>query len=256
MKRFALNFCIQCKSGCGKGYLYVCFYVLNQPILNSQCFFPFAIFAFFLISNPIQSQTFFYQHTLTVSPVNPTTNDTLNIYVAGDKSSTDIYLAGSGVSLFGTNVNISFHWNSSGIGLLVLVPWDSTFKVGPLPAGNYTVVLSGTYMNSTMNNVPFTVTGSGFPQCTGTNDYTVSSIPYVPPFPFTGGTQLFLGIDDEFSPAIPLPFTFCFYDNSYNQVVVGTNGIITFDLSVATGFCEWDFFAPIPTPGPPPSWDL
>ena len=134
--------------------------------MNSLYFFPFAIFAFFLISNPIHSQTFFKQHTLTVSPANPTTNDTIYIYVAGDKSSTDIYLAGSSVSLFGTNVNISFHWNSSGIGLLVLVPWDSTFKVGPLAAGNYTVVLSGTYMNSTVNNVPFTVTGSGIPQCT------------------------------------------------------------------------------------------
>ena len=100
-----------------------------------------------------------------------------------------------------------------------------------------------------------TLTATAF-QTGGTSDYTVSSIPYVPPFPFTGGTQLFLGIDDEFSPAIPLPFTFCFYDNSYNQVVVGTNGVLTFDLSVATGFCEWDFFAPIPTPGPPPSWDL
>ena len=35
--------------------------------------------------------------------------------------------------------------------------------------------------------------------------------PYSPPFPFTGGTSIFIGIDDIFSDTIQLPFEFCFW---------------------------------------------
>ncbi len=79
-------------------------------------------------------------------------------------------------------------------------------------------------------------------------DYTVSSIPYAPPFPFTGGTQLFINIDDEFAPTIALPFTFCFYGNTYNQIVIGTNGVVTFDLTNSAGYCEWAFTGTLPGP--------
>ncbi len=85
-----------------------------------------------------------------------------------------------------------------------------------------------------------------------TNQYSVSSIPYAPPFPFTGGTQIFIGIDDRWTNVITLPFNFCFYGNVYNQLVIGTNGVASFDLSLANNFCQWNFTTSIPTPGPPP----
>lgn len=80
-----------------------------------------------------------------------------------------------------------------------------------------------------------------------TTTYSVTSIPYNPPYPFNSGNPLFIGIDDTWSSAISLPFNFCFYGNTYNQVVVGTNGIITFDLAQAGGFCGWAFTASIPS---------
>lgn len=89
-------------------------------------------------------------------------------------------------------------------------------------------------------------------QSGATDDYAVSSIPYAPPFPFTGGTQIFINIDDEWTSVINLPFNFCFYGNMYNKLVIGTNGVLSFDLSLASNWCEWNFTAPIPTPGPPP----
>ena len=64
-----------------------------------------------------------------------------------------------------------------------------------------------------------------------TDTYKVESVPYAPPFPANGGTALFVGRDDIFSGIIDLPFDFCFYGASYNQVVVGANGMLTFDLS-------------------------
>ena len=66
-----------------------------------------------------------------------------------------------------------------------------------------------------------------------TTQYEVNSIPYAPPYPFTGGTSAFIGTDDCFSGIIPLPFDFCFYGNTYNQLLIGANGLISFDASLA-----------------------
>jgi len=52
-------------------------------------------------------------------------------------------------------------------------------------------------------------------------------------------TPLFMG-DDEYSQVIPIGFNFSFYGNTYNQCVIGTNGIISFDLAKANGYCSWD----------------
>lgn len=75
----------------------------------------------------------------------------------------------------------------------------------------------------------------------GTGDYTVGTIPYEP-FPWTTatGTELIeLYADDRFSPVINLPFPFCFYGSVYNSCVVGSNGLITFDLSNAGQVNAW-----------------
>jgi len=89
-----------------------------------------------------------------------------------------------------------------------------------------------------------------------TTAYTVSSTPYTPPYPFSGGTQLFIGIDDIWSEVITLPFNFCFFGNTYNQLVIGTNGVISFDVSLASPpncaatftctYCNWPFSNTIP----------
>ena len=84
-----------------------------------------------------------------------------------------------------------------------------------------------------------------------TSSYAVNSIPYSPPFPFTGGTSIFIGQDDIWSSVINLPFTFCFYGNTYSQIIVGANGLLSFNTGMATTFCEWNFNASIPAPGPP-----
>lgn len=81
----------------------------------------------------------------------------------------------------------------------------------------------------------------------GTETYEVSSIPFDPPFPINAGTSLFIGVDDTWSSALPLPFSFCFFGNTYDNVIVGSNGIVTFDLADAGGYCPWAFTASIPS---------
>jgi len=90
-------------------------------------------------------------------------------------------------------------------------------------------------------------------QTGATTSYAVASIPYAPPFAFTGGTKVFVNEDDIWSDVIQLPFNFCFYGNTYTSAVIGANGLISFDVSQALDYCEYAFDAPIPTPGPPPA---
>ncbi len=84
-------------------------------------------------------------------------------------------------------------------------------------------------------------------QTGGTDIYTVTSVPYNPPFPYSGGTGVSVNIDDVWSSVITLPFDFCFFGQSYNQLIVGSNGVISFDLTDAGGYCPWQFSASVPS---------
>jgi gliding motility-associated-like protein len=53
--------------------------------------------------------------------------------------------------------------------------------------------------------------------------------------------------DDSYSAAIPIGFTFNFYGTPYTQVLVGSNGILNFNLTNALSYCTWPINAAIPT---------
>lgn len=61
---------------------------------------------------------------------------------------------------------------------------------------------------------------------TPTGDYTVTEIPYTPPFPIST-TELALG-DDETANSIPIGFNFTFFGNTYSTLFISSNGIIGF----------------------------
>ncbi|MCB0464482.1 MAG: gliding motility-associated C-terminal domain-containing protein [Aequorivita sp.] len=83
-----------------------------------------------------------------------------------------------------------------------------------------------------------------------TTSYAVSSITYAPPFPFTGGTPVSVGEDDIWSNAIQLPFDFCFFGQTYTQMVIGSNAVVSFDLvnNPPGDYCDWSFSDPVPSP--------
>ncbi|KGO82072.1 hypothetical protein Q763_07380, partial [Flavobacterium beibuense F44-8] len=86
-----------------------------------------------------------------------------------------------------------------------------------------------------------------------TTSYEVSSVDYAPPYPFIGGTQVSVNTDDVWSPLVTLPFSFCFYGQSYTNVLIGSNGVITFDTTgfTAGGGCPWSYNQTIPNTGFP-----
>lgn len=85
-----------------------------------------------------------------------------------------------------------------------------------------------------------------------TTSYTVESIPYNPPYQFDClKNPVSVNTDDVWSPLINLPFDFCFYGNTYNQCLIGSNGVITFDTAnnPASGYCGYSFAANLPASG-------
>lgn len=90
-----------------------------------------------------------------------------------------------------------------------------------------------------------TITATQLPG-TAANAYTVAQIPYAPD-PFNVGTAVPLS-DDQWSQPITIPFQFCFYGNTYTQLLIGSNGVVKFDLTGAGGYCTWPIpNTPVPT---------
>lgn len=88
-----------------------------------------------------------------------------------------------------------------------------------------------------------------------TNAYLITPIPYNP-LPYNTGTIYNIAIDDRWSNVINLPFEFCFFNQTYTQYVIGTNGIISFNTAYTGLYCPWAFSVPIPNnnPNPPPGF--
>ncbi|WP_203292719.1 T9SS type A sorting domain-containing protein [Luteirhabdus pelagi] len=78
-------------------------------------------------------------------------------------------------------------------------------------------------------------------------DYTVQSIGYNPPNSPSQGVSV-ANIDDFFTDEIDIGFDFNFYGNQYNQIIIGTNGVLSFDFNLAGGNCEWNFDDDVPNP--------
>ncbi|WP_281764748.1 fibronectin type III domain-containing protein, partial [Neptunitalea lumnitzerae] len=84
---------------------------------------------------------------------------------------------------------------------------------------------------------------------TSTTAYQLSSVscqPQVNP-----GVPTNLNIDDRYSSVLNMTFDFCYFGNTYNQIVVGANGVVSFDTSLAGATCPWAFTASIPSPNLP-----
>ncbi len=77
-----------------------------------------------------------------------------------------------------------------------------------------------------------------------TNTYTVGTQTYNPQS-FTGGTSLSLS-DDKFSSSINIGFNFCFYENTYSSLVIGANGILTFNPAYANQNCSFSTMQTLP----------
>jgi len=83
-----------------------------------------------------------------------------------------------------------------------------------------------------------------------TSTYIVEPILYNPPFSYSGlANPVSVNTDDVWSPVVNLPFNFCFYGNTYNQCVIGSNGILSFNTALAGTSSGYSFNSNIPISG-------
>ena len=75
--------------------------------------------------------------------------------------------------------------------------------------------------------------------------YSVSQIPYNP-LPFDSGIAVVSAVDDMWGTVLGIGFDFYFFGHPYQNLVVGTNGQITFDTTQAGLYEAWSLLASPP----------
>lgn len=83
--------------------------------------------------------------------------------------------------------------------------------------------------------------------------YLIESIPYNPvDTTFHAGSRLNISTDDAWeNSSISFPFTFMFFGQPYTSAVVGSNGLVSFDLTHVGQHCPYSYSVPIPSPNWP-----
>ncbi len=69
--------------------------------------------------------------------------------------------------------------------------------------------------------------------------YKVEQIPYSPPYSLEEGEPVALTDDDKYCGVTQLPFKFCFYENTYEELLMAPNGYLSFNVENANKSCGW-----------------
>ena len=111
----------------------------------------------------------------------------------------------------------------------------------PPPPNECSIVYAGEDTTFCSDNDPATtLTASYHIQGQDVSSYDISSIEDCPSPPLTGGIPTSINTDDVWSDVIDLGFEFCFFGETYNQVLIGSNGVLSFELENANGFNGWN----------------
>lgn len=70
-----------------------------------------------------------------------------------------------------------------------------------------------------------------YPVLKQATSYEATQETYNPPIAMNQGTSLNANYDDLFAAKLDLPFKFCFYNQYFDALIVGSNGMVTFDLN-------------------------
>jgi gliding motility-associated-like protein len=87
-----------------------------------------------------------------------------------------------------------------------------------------------------------------------TNTYYIMEATPCPLPPSGNITPTGITVDDRWSPIINLPFTFYFFGQAYTQILIGANGVISFDTNRTSPevqqpnqYCAWQFNESLPS---------
>lgn len=128
---------------------------------------------------------------------------------------------------------------------------DPLTFVCPPPPNDCSIVYAGEDTSVSCESPSTDLTASFMTSGVDPNVYEVNALDSCPTPPVIGGVPSGIELDDRWSDVIDLTFDFCFFGNTYNQMVIGANGLLSFDTSQANGYCPWAFDESVPDPGLP-----
>jgi gliding motility-associated-like protein len=111
----------------------------------------------------------------------------------------------------------------------------------PPPPNECSIVYAGEDTTFCSDNDPATVlTASYHIAGQDTTSYDVTLLDECPAPILEGGTPTSIDTDDIWSEAIDLGFDFCFFGETYSQILIGSNGVLSFELENAETGNGWD----------------
>ena len=121
---------------------------------------------------------------------------------------------------------------------------DSMTFLCPPPPNECSIVYAGEDTTFCSDNDPATVLSATY-HIFGqdTNSYDITSQEDCPMPALTGGTPTSLTIDDRWSEVVDLGFDFCFFGGTYDQIIIGSNGVLSFEIENANGYNGWSLDA-------------
>ncbi|HWY13382.1 MAG TPA: hypothetical protein VN026_18785, partial [Bacteroidia bacterium] len=78
------------------------------------------------------------------------------------------------------------------------------------------------------------------------NTYSIQSITYAP-YSYTTGTSIIANTDDVWSAITPLGFNFCYFGNTFSNCIIGSNGQLSFNTALASGYDNWSITTALPS---------
>jgi len=109
----------------------------------------------------------------------------------------------------------------------------------PPPPNPCSIVFAGDDTGVDCNTPEVTLSGNFHLYGQDTNNYEINAIDTCPTPPVDGATPTSINVDDTWSDVLELGFDFCFYGGVYNQVIIGSNGVISFEVENTGEYNEW-----------------
>ena len=174
--------------------------------------------------------------------------DATDLTISDDQGSPNQTATGIGIVTFGpypANIDVVITVSNTNDGNCIVDSGTLTF-VCPPPPNDCSIIYAGADATVDCDNPDTDLTAIFHLFGQDTNTYEINALTACPTPPTTGGVPTSLVIDDTWSDVINMTFDFCFFGQTYNQIVVGSNGVLTFDLANANTGNGWAFTETLP----------
>jgi gliding motility-associated-like protein len=114
----------------------------------------------------------------------------------------------------------------------------------PPPPNECSIVYAGEDSSfCTDNETETTLTATYHILGQDTTEYEITSVNNCEFPSFVGGTPTSIDADDTWSDAIDIGFDFCFFGGTYDQLLIGSNGVVSFELGNSNTGNGWNYSA-------------